>query len=161
MNKIFFAKTKENAIIPTKHLEDAGYDFYAYFKEDNITINPGEIKLIPTGIATAFSSNYVLFIKERGSTGSRAMATRMGVIDSGFRGEIIIGINNTGTKPVIIAKKPELFNEEAFIIYPYTKAIAQGILLQSPNITSQEISFEELQKIESLRGDGLLGSSGK
>lgn len=161
MNTILFAKTNTDAIIPSKNTEDSGYDFYACFKEDSLSIKPGEIALVPTGIATAFNSDYSLILKERGSTGSRGMALRMGVVDSGYRGEIKIGINNTTDKTIIISKKPENFNDEAFILYPYTKAIAQGLLIKLAQIESQEISFDELQKIESLRGDGLLGSSGK
>ena len=52
-NKILFAKTKPEAIVPTKRVEDAGYDLYACFEEEYMVIKPHETKLIPTGIATA------------------------------------------------------------------------------------------------------------
>ncbi len=47
------------------------------------------------------------------------------------------------------------------IIYPYEKAIAQLVVHEVPKMNVQEISYEELQKIPSKRGIGVLGSSGK
>ena len=48
------------------------------------------------------------------------------------------------------------------IIYPYEKAIAQLVVHEVPKMNNiQEISYEELQKIPSKRGIGILGSSGK
>ena len=105
------------------------------------------------------------------------MAVRMGVIDSGYRGEIIIGINNTGNKTVVISKDIEktkqvikdtlgfAYSEElierTYIFYPYEKAIAQLILIPIPQVQTEEISYEELLQMESERGAGKLGSSGK
>ena len=51
--------------------------------------------------------------------------------------------------------------KEEYIIYPYEKALCQGVLLQMPQLESEELSYEELQKMESKRMSGLLGSSGK
>jgi phytoene dehydrogenase-like protein len=56
---IKFAKVRPNAIIPTKRLEDAGYDIYANFEEDYIVLNPHETKMIPTGIACACDTDYL------------------------------------------------------------------------------------------------------
>ena len=47
------------------------------------------------------------------------------------------------------------------IIYPYTKAICQALLLPVPKVEIEEISLEELKAIPSERGEGKLGSSGK
>ena len=41
-------------------------------------IEPHETVLVPTGIASAFSSDYVAIIKERGSTGSKGIGQRCG-----------------------------------------------------------------------------------
>lgn len=67
-NKLLWAKVKPNAIIPTKRTEDAGYDIYPCFEEDYIIVPTHETKLIPTGIASAFSDDYVAVLKERGSS---------------------------------------------------------------------------------------------
>ena len=160
--QLYFAKTRRSAVVPAKRPEDSGYDFYSCFEEESITLNPGDIRLIPTGIATAFDQGYVLFIKERSSTGSIGLSTRMGVIDSGFRGEIMIGINNTSNIPIVITKEVTQVTKLPDIIkYPYTKAIAQGVLCVIPHLDVEEIDYDELLKISSDRGVSFLGASGK
>lgn len=159
---IHFAKRDNNAIIPSKRMEDAGYDIYSLFTEDEILLNPGEIKLIPTGISSAFSSSLVLVVKERSSTGAIGLAVRMGVIDSGYRGEIKIALNNTSQVPIVITKEVDtVVKTEALIKYPYTKAIAQGVFCQIPSLLATEIPMEELMGISSQRGENFLGASGK
>jgi len=161
-NKIYFAKVKKGAIIPSKREEDAGYDIYTCFDEDYIIIEPHTTKLIPTGIASAFSNDYVVVLKERGSTGTKGIAQRCGVIDSGFRNEWLVPITNTNNVPIIIIKKntKKDFDFE-YIKYPYEKAICQAIVLPAPKMIIKEISYEELKRIPSQRGMGMLGSSNK
>lgn len=164
--KLYWARVKEDAIIPTKRDEDAGYDLYPCFEEDYIEIKPLETRLIPLGVASAFDPEYVLFLKERGSTGIKGMSVRAGVMDSGYRGEYIAPITNVNDRPLRIIKKAALESMdpeeiESFILYPYEKACAQGVLLQMPQLQSEEISYEDLKKISSSRQDGRLGSSGK
>lgn len=166
MKRLFWAKVKEEAIIPTKRKEDAGYDLYPCFEEEYIEIAPLQTKLIPLGIASAFDPDYVMILKERGSTGTKGMAQRAGVIDSGYRGEYMAPVSNLNPLPLRIVKQAVLatWSEEekaGILIYPYEKAIAQGILLQMPAITSEEISLAELKAISSERNEGKLGSSGK
>lgn len=162
MNNIKFAKVKENAIIPTKRDEDAGFDLYTCFDEDYIMINPLKTKLIPTGIAVAIPTDYYFQIEERGSTGSRGIKKSAGVIDSGYRNEIFVAITNCNNKPLIITKETNIVNlKDDYIVYPYNNAIAQMILHKVHNLESEEISYEELKSIPSERGLGSLGSSGK
>ncbi|WP_054741368.1 dUTP diphosphatase [Cellulosilyticum ruminicola] len=162
MNKnIYFAKTKEGAIIPSKRIEDGAFDIYALFEEDYVVIAPHETKMIPTGLATAFSSDYVAIIKERGSTGSKGIGQRCGVIDSGYRGEWFIPLTNHNTKTLVIAKESCKETFEDAIVYPYEKAICQCIMVEVPKLKIEEISYEDLLKFESERGTGALGSSGK
>ena len=52
---LYFAKTRSNAIIPAKRPEDSGYDIYSCFEEESITLNPGDIKLIPHWHCECFS----------------------------------------------------------------------------------------------------------
>lgn len=158
---LLFAKVRPDAIIPSKNYEDAGYDVYANFEENEFVINPNEIKMIPTGIASCMSPKYVLVAKERGSTGTKCMAVRCGIIDSGYRNEIFIPINNTGNKTIVITKSETVLNDDNVIYYPYTKAIAQLLLLPVPNVKVKEIPYDELKSISSNRGMGALGSSGK
>ncbi|MBL4951112.1 dUTP diphosphatase [Neobacillus sp. YIM B02564] len=158
---LLFAKVRPTAIIPSKNYEDAGYDIYCDFDETELVIKPNEVKLIPTGIASCMSPKYVLVIKERGSTGTNCMSVRAGIIDSGFRNEIFVPINNTSNKTIVITKDKNRVQGTNELIYPYEKAIAQGLLLPVPNVEVKEITYEELQKIPSKRGLGMLGSSGK
>jgi dUTP pyrophosphatase len=165
---LYWAKVNEKAIIPTKKEEDGGYDIYACTEDRDIIIEPGEVKLIPTGIASAFNSDYVCLFRERGSTGSKCMSLRMGVLDSGYRNEIFIGINNTSNHKIIITKDVEEWkNKREFfyfnpILYPMEKAIAQAVFVKLADFNeSKEISYEELLNIKSERGLGKLGDSGK
>lgn len=166
-NKLYWAKVKPNAIIPTKEKENAGYDIYPCFDEDYIIIRPHHTKLIPTGIACAVRSCYYLQVQERGSTGSKGIKYGAGVIDSGYRGEIFISITNTNDLPVIITKDiniaetDSIIKETSAIVYPYEKAIAQLIVHNVIDMNEEEINYEELQNIPSRRGTGMLGSSGK
>ena len=85
-----FAKVRPDAIIPSKRVEDMGFDIYANFDEDYIMIRSHETKLIPTGIASSCEPKYGFLLRERGSTGSKGIALRCGVIDSGYRNEWFI-----------------------------------------------------------------------
>ena len=103
-NDLYFAKVNPNAIIPTKEKEDAGYDIYACFDKDFFIIPPHSTQLVPTGIASAISDKYYLGVAERGSTGKIGMKYSAGVIDSGYRGEIFIGLSNINDVPIVISK---------------------------------------------------------
>ena len=87
------------------------------------------------------------------------------VIDSGYRGEWFVPITNCNDIPVIIAKDvkkaEELFPFGKKIIYPYSKGIAQFVMLPVPKFEEVEVSLEDLQNIKSERGAGKLGSSDK
>lgn len=171
--KLFFAKTKPEAVIPTKNIEDAGRDVYACFEEDYLVIEPHKTVMIPTGITSAFSVEFYGQLFERGSTGTKGMIQHSGVIDSGFRGEWMVPIGNGNEYPIIIIKEESKKSREQLIVemmkaygvrplfYPYEKAICQVVFLPVPQLEQHEISFEELKAIPSKRGTGKLGSSGK
>lgn len=103
-NDLLFAKVKPNATIPSKDDENAGYDIYACFEEDYMVIPPHSTKLIPTGIATCVSNKYYLQVHERGSTGSKGMKYGAGVVDSSYRGEVFVCLNNINSVEIIISK---------------------------------------------------------
>jgi dUTP pyrophosphatase len=169
MTNVKFAKVKPNAKIPNKRDEDMGFDIYACFDEDFIVIYPQETKLIPTGIASSCDTSYGFVLRERGSTGSKGIALRAGVIDSGYRSEWFVGLTNTTNKVLFISKLSEKETYDKFygdlmpasFVYPYSKAIAQALLVPVPKVNVEEIPYEELQQITSERGLGSLGSSGK
>jgi len=159
--KIYFARVNKGAIIPSKREEDGAFDIYACFEEDYLQLAPHETKLIPTGIASAFSTDYVAILKERGSTGTKGIGQRCGVIDSGYRGEWFVPLTNHNKQALVIAKESTIDDFDDAIVYPYKKAIAQCLMVEVPKLIIEEIDHQELLAIESERGTGALGSSGK
>ena len=164
---IYFAKLRSDAIIPSKREEDAGFDVYPCLLEDMLCIPPMQTLIVPTGIVSAFPAGYYFQIQERGSTGTRGIAKRCGVIDSGYRGEWFLSTSNLNPVPLYIAKPflrealEKQAEKERFIVHYTDKAIAQAIFLQLPPLEIRELSAEELLSIPSLRGAGKLGSSNK
>ena len=162
-DEILFAALREGARIPRRREEDAGYDIYACFDEDYRILAPHTVELIPSGIASAFPAQYAAILKERGSTGTRGIGQRAGVIDSGYRGEWLIALSNLTAKPLAIVKKHALDDPALadMLIYPYEKAICQAVFVPIAALPAREATMDELMAIDSLRGEGRLGSSGK
>ena len=161
MNELYVKVMKRDprAIIPTKREEDAGFDLYALYDEEYHVLEPHEVWLAPTGISTEFSKNWVLLLHERSSTGTKGIARRAGVIDSGYRGEIKVAIQNLNTKKLIFIKKTieeeevlkkENFKREEVLFYPQEKAIIQGIFMYAPHTILEEV--QELDVSERLEG---------
>lgn len=90
-------KLNDKAIIPTYGSGfSAGADLYACEGGD-ITIAPGETRLIHTGISMAIPCGYVGLIYARSGLASKrglAPANKVGVIDSDYRGEIMVALYN-------------------------------------------------------------------
>ncbi len=163
---IYFSKIKTQARIPLKRAEDAGYDIYACLEEDFIKVDPHQTVMLSTGLASACPSEYYFQIAERGSTGTKGIGQRCGVIDSGYRGEWFIPITNHNTVPLYFVKPEKIEElrdslEDSAIIYPSNKAICQVLVLPVPKTEVFELSFEQLCEMKSNRSDGKLGSSGK
>lgn len=165
MEKIYFAKVKPGGRIPSKRDEDAGYDIYGLIDEAYIVLAPHETRAIPTGIASACPKEYYFQIHERGSTGTKGIGQRCGVIDSGYRGEWFLPITNLNTKPLCLkapgTELPKSIIDGEYIIYDLTKALAQAVLLPVPRTQVHELSYEELSNMKSERMDGKMGSSEK
>ncbi len=161
--KLYFAKLRPGAVIPSKREEDAGYDIYACLEEEYLILEPLETRRIPTGLISAFSPDYYLQLQERGSTGTKGMSQRCGVIDSGFRSEWFIPMTNLNTRPLALVKPgcEALLAGRDVILYPTNKAICQAVLLPVPKTEIVELPPEEIRAMASLRGMGELGSSGK
>ena len=150
------------AKVPTKRLEDAGYDIYTV--ENNVMLMPGEKHMFSTGLQSAFSPHFVGIVKERGSTGTNLLAVRSGVIDSGYRGEWKIIIQNLGKLPVLFTnavKNIQNMNDKV-LLYPTSKAIAQVVFLNVTQFDDVEIVDDDLSTIDpSARKSGGWGSSRK
>ena len=162
-----WAASDERVKIPEKRESDAGYDIYAFFEEDYIIINPKQSRIINTGLYSALPENYFLEFKERSSTAKYNMGIRAGVIEGTYRGELLVCISNHNNVPLAIAKdtitEKEIKQQVAptTIIYPYEKAIVQGILRKIEPAQFRTIPLEELKKMKTIRGEGGFGSTGK
>ncbi len=115
-------KTDERAIIPTYATEfSAGADLYAVLDTD-LTINPSETVLIHTGIAIEVPEGYAGLIYARSGLASKkglAPANKVGVVDSDYRGEVMVALHNHGNTPQTISNGERIAQ---LVITPFLKA---------------------------------------
>lgn len=87
----------EKAIVPTYgSTYSAGADLYACI-DKTITIKPGETAFIGTGVAFEIPTGYVGLVYARSSLGCKkglAPSNKVGVIDSDYRGELMVALHN-------------------------------------------------------------------
>lgn len=158
---VYFAKTKPNAIIPSKREEDGNYDLYACIDEP-VIILPHTNKLIPTGIASVFNSKYRIGFRERGSNTKSNLIVMAGQIDSGYRGEYFVSLFNGNDIPVELTNIiTEVEKTEDFIKVPASKAVCQFAVEPVPDVKIKEITYNQIQEFKSDRGISCLGGSGK
>ena len=138
-------KLRENAHIPTYGSEfSAGADLYAALGE-NIEILPGETKFIPTGLSFEIPVGYVGLIFARSSLGTKrglAPANKVGVIDSDYRGEVMVALHNHSAEKQTVE---------------IGERVAQMAII--PFLSANFVLADELQDTE--RGEGGFGSTGR
>lgn len=144
--KLSVKKLKENATLPKRGTQySAGYDLSACIDKD-ITVNPGEIVKIPTGISVAADrTDVALLIYARSSLATKhglTLANCVGVVDSDYRGEVIVAMINQSNKPYTVTNG---------------ERIAQ--LVVTPVLAPEIEEVKELSETE--RGEGGFGSTGK
>lgn len=143
--KVKLKKLTKTAVIPTYgSVEAAGADLYCDCAEESITVLPGETVLIKTGIALQIPNGYVGLIYARSGAATKrglAPANKVGVIDSDYRGEIMVSILNHGKTAQKIEKGERIAQ---LVIAPYIKA-----------------SFVEEELDSTDRGAGGFGSTGR
>ena len=135
---------REGAQLPTYGTTGAaGADLYACLSED-VTIFPGKTAFVPTGISMEVPENCAGLIYARSGLACKkglAPANKVGVIDSDYRGEIIVALHNHGEEPQTIR---------------HGDRIAQ--MLITPVLTPAYTLVEELS--DTSRGQGGFGSTG-
>lgn len=122
----------------------AGFDLYCNNK-DTIIAKPHEIVKIPTGLKMQIPEGYFGAIYPRSSAGIKLrvkLANTTGIIDSDYRGEVILFLINEGEKDLEINKGDRLVQ---MIIQPYLRVEIQEV--------------EEISQTD--RGEGGIGSTGK
>lgn len=93
--KILAKKLHPEAKIPSfAYPGDAGMDLYSV---TDLVLKPGERASVPTGIALALPEGYVALVWDKGGVSHKfGVKVLGGVIDSGYRGEYLIGLVNLG-----------------------------------------------------------------
>ena len=142
-------KLVEEAVIPTYAKPgDAGLDFVATSYEYKPEI---DCHVYGTGIAIEIPEGYVglCFPRSSNRRTSAYLTNHVGVIDSGYRGEIMFSFKNRDRDTTTIAQLERPYN--------IGDRIAQIIIVPYPTINFVEV--DELSKTE--RGEGGHGSTGK
>ena len=133
-------KTDPAATLPVRaHPGDAGLDLH--LNEDAL-LEPGQTRLLSTGIALAVPTGYVGLVADRSSMAKRGLKTAGGVIDAGYRGEVKVVLINHSAGPVELKRG---------------ERIAQLLIL--PVATPAVREVESLD--ETRRGEGGFGSTGR
>lgn len=141
MVTIKIKKLKTDAILPNyAHPGDAGVDVYA---SENVHMKKGERAKVSTGIAMEIPDGYVGLVWDKsGLSMNHGLKTLGGVIDAGYRGEVMIGVIN--------------LSHEDYVIEQGHK-VAQILIqkIEAPNI-------KEVKELDnSHRGEKGFGSTGK
>ena len=138
-------KLDDKAILPTYgSASAAGADLYALAYAP-IVIEAGNTVLVHTGISMAIPEGYVGLIYARSGLACKrdlAPANKVGVIDSDYRGEIMVALHNHGTSPQTVENGERIAQ---IVFTPYVAATF--------NVT------DELDNTD--RGAGGFGSTGR
>ena len=141
------------------HLTDSGMDVFAL---EDITIAPGETKLVPIGIKVAIPAGYELQVRPKSG---RCLKTKLrvantpGTIDAGYRDEIAVIIDNIEPfiKSAQINQLGALYNIEFGSSYTIGagEKFAQLVLCEVPKAI-----FYEVEKVADIANDGRQGGFG-
>ncbi len=145
MKSIRVKKLCDKAILPTYgSKEAAGADLYACL-EEAIEIEPGQTAFVPTGLSLEIPTGCAGLVYARSGLACKrglAPANKVGVIDSDYRGEIMVVLHNHGEKSQRIT---------------HGERVAQLVI--TPVFTPVYELSEDLTCTE--RSDGGFGSTGK
>jgi dUTP pyrophosphatase len=135
----------DTAIIPTKGSSGAaGYDLYANISDGSEVINPHENKKISTGLGMEIPYGYAgLIFARSGLATKRGLrpANCVGVVDSDYRGEVIVALHNDSDEVQQINHGDRIAQ---LVIVPYATVLFEVV--------------DDLENTE--RGEGGFGSTG-
>ena len=145
MPVIAVKKLDERAVLPTYGSEfAAGADLYA-LTDGDLVFQPGETKFVRTGLAMEIPEGYAGLIYARSGLACKrglAPANKVGVVDSDYRGEVMVALHNHSAVEQTISSG---------------ERIAQ--LVVAPFLKAEFTAVESLEKTE--RGEGGFGSTGR
>lgn len=142
--RLCFKKLNEQAHTPSYGTElAAGADLYACL-DSPLTVGAGQTVFVPTGLAMEIPAGYVGLIYARSGLACKrglAPANKVGVIDSDYRGEIIVALHNHSDREVVLETGERVAQ---MVITPYVFA-----------------EYEEREELgDTVRGAGGFGSTG-
>lgn len=144
--KVRIKKLNDKAVIPVYGSEfAAGADLFAFTEGETVEIAPHETKFIHTGIALEVPIGYAGLIYARSGAACKrglAPANKVGVVDSDYRGEVMIALHN---------------HSETVQSIEDGERIAQMVI--APYLTAEFIEVADLEDTE--RGEGGFGSTGR
>ena len=144
MPTIAVKKLDERAVLPTYGSEySAGADLYALLDEE-LVFMPNETKFVHTGLAMEIPEGYAGLVYARSGLASKrglAPANKVGVVDSDYRGELMVALHNHSTQSQTIQPGERIAQ---LVITPFLKAEF----------------FESAELSETVRGVGGFGSTG-
>lgn len=147
--KVKVYRLREDAKIPQRaHNSDAGMDFF-FAPEDgeSIVVQPGQSKILGTGLKISVPTGHMLQIMNKSGVASkRQLVTGACVVDRGYNGEVFVNLQNIGQHPQTIL--------------PGTK-LAQGVFIPISVPIMVEIDEDKVYPRKTDRGDGALGSTGE
>lgn len=137
-------KLDERAVLPTYGSEfAAGADLYALI-DGEIIIQPGETKLIHTGLAMEIPEGFAGLIYARSGLASKrglAPANKVGVVDADYRGEVMVALHNHSKVEQAVCHGERIAQ---LVVAPFLKA-----------------AFTETEELtDTVRGVGGFGSTG-
>lgn len=159
---IWFKRVNPDAQIPTKaHPSDAAYDLCAM---EDVTLRPGEWKMVGSGIACAIPEGYCGMVYPRSGMGCKGLVLKntVGIIDSHYRGEIKLTLFNNNPTHVWAdfggpAKNEGWMPNTSDIINVHKgDRVAQLCIELVPD--TELVEVEELDDTD--RGQGSFGSTG-
>jgi len=129
---------------------DAGLDVFYSPDQDNqaIVIEPGNSKVIPTGLKFGVPHGYMLEVKNRSSVAAkRSLIVGACVVDSGYDGEVFVNLHNVGNSNQYIRSGDKIAQ---LVLIPVVHFRAYRS--KSNNLYGSPITISD-------RGDGALGST--
>lgn len=141
--RIEFRRLDPDVALPQRARDgDAGLDLAA---NTEVTVKPGERAMIPTGLAVAIPPGHAGLVLPRSGLASRrglTLANAPGLIDAGYRGEIVVAVVNLDpSEPVDINKGDRIAQ---LMVVPFAEVAP----------------VEAVELPASARGEGGFGSSG-
>jgi dUTP pyrophosphatase len=133
-------KLSPDAVLPTvaHPAEDIGYDLYS---AEDLTLSPRGAAGVHTGIAIEFVPAAGGIVKTRSGMAKKRLMCNAGVIDAGYRGEVIVLMENLGDEPYTIRRGDK---------------IAQ--LLEHPFLAGEVVEDELSDAVRGAKGFGSSGS---